>query len=108
MRETKKTEIIISLLLTAVFLFPSIVQITHLSKNHEHVVCFDHSDHLHGITYDCSIQDFQITPFDFNPLSELKTSEKIILSSTESHYYYISNKPSYYTTNSLRAPPYTS
>jgi hypothetical protein len=94
-----------SLLLTALFLLPSSIQLTHIADNHEHVVCFDNSEHVHSIMYDCSIQDFQITPFDFDPLSDSNNGFRISMNSKESHYYYQLDKTTNNTSKSLRAPP---
>ena len=108
MKVNKNIRVVIGLVLTVTFLLPSIVQLTHLSDKHEHSVCFEQSDHVHDISYDCSIQDFQITPFDFNSLQDSNTSDHNSIYSVVLHYYYITNKSYYFTTNSLRAPPHLS
>ena len=96
---------IYSLLLTAIFLLPSMIQLAHLADDHEHSVCFDHSEHVHSLMYDCSIQDFQITPFDFDPLHDTKNGFRVAIESKESHYYYLPDKTTNYSSKSLRAPP---
>jgi hypothetical protein len=101
-------KVLYSLILTTTFLLPSVVQLTHLSENHEHSVCFDNSDHVHSLSYDCSIQDFQLTPFDFDPLYESNKIYRSKIGLTESHYTFLANKKLLYTSKNLRAPPYFS
>jgi hypothetical protein len=98
----------LGLLLTVILLFPSFVQLAHLSESHDHTVCFDHAEHVHSLSYDCSIQDFHSPSFHF--LSSFKTVKELpsFIDLKESKYYYHSNKLHHLTVKSLRAPPYLS
>ena len=100
-----KIKILYSLILTVTFLLPSLVQLSHLSESHEHSVCFDNSDHVHSLSYECSIQDFQLTPFDFDPIYESNKIYRSKIGLTESHYTFLVDKKLHYTSKNLRAPP---
>ena len=97
--------VFIGLMLTVIFLLPSIIQLSHLSENHEHAVCFDHSEHVHKVKPICQINDFQYTSFQFVTPTPFKTDIIITFGENPSFYTpldYHSNKSNHYH---LRAPP---
>ncbi len=58
----------LGVILTLVFLFPSLLQFEHLFENHEHLVCKENKVHLHQKNLDCSIYDFHFSTFSFLPI----------------------------------------
>ena len=55
--------LILSLLLVAFLITPSIIKVAHALIEHEHLQCEAVGElHIHGIELDCDFEDFNISP----------------------------------------------
>jgi hypothetical protein len=93
-----------SLFLVAALLFPSGIQFAHTLEAHEHPNCTDFSTHIHEKELDCSLCDFHLSVFDFDPSQEASISYisdnfNTIFGRTDSEGY------SFDTYRALRGPP---
>lgn len=52
------------ILFSLAILFPSIVKITHLFEDHEHIACTETKQHIHEKKFDCEINDFHSNSFE--------------------------------------------
>lgn len=77
MKNKKITTISSSLLLVAILLFPLFTQFFHTLDDHNHIVCTNTKTHLHKHKTNCSVCDFNYTPFVYNPTKEV-ISNKIV------------------------------
>lgn len=91
--------------LTAILLFPLFTQFFHILEDHQHTICTDNSTHLHESKTDCSICDFNYTPFNYELSPELVKNNSIefkTISTNPYNYLYSSN---YNFSQTLRGPP---
>lgn len=95
-------------LLVLTILLPSIVQLSHLYEEHNHVVCFNDSLHVHEKIQNCDIQDFHLTSFNFEPKQNIENTDFIIPNFINSIYHYLPYKTHDHSINNLRAPPFLS
>jgi len=97
--------ILLSFLLNAIILFPIFIQFLHASEEHEHLICYDDSTHLHEIKSNCDICDFTISPFALKLINN--TNSELV----ESYYKAVNNHYNFLyssyvnTTKKLRGPP---
>ena len=105
-KKNKIRTISLGILLNAIILFPLFIQFFHALEGHKHIVCTEHTTHIHKTKIDCKICDFNFTPFTYNPAIALKNKTFIeykTLSYNRYNYLYSSRINS---SKNLRAPPY--
>ncbi|MBT8274673.1 MAG: hypothetical protein KJO39_00880 [Bacteroidia bacterium] len=92
-------------MLVLALLFPAGVQMAHTLEGHDHPTCTEYNTHIHEKQLDCSLCDFQISVFDFNPdfseylvtsIENFKSEIGRVELNSSSHTGFIS----------LRGPPY--
>ena len=85
-------------------LCPLTVQTAHALDGHSHEICTDFSTHIHEKDIDCSIDLFQFSSFDFNPIeSEVNYIAIYIGDCSDIPNLYIESNTKY--SNHLRGPP---
>ncbi|MCW5520542.1 hypothetical protein J1N09_11865 [Aureitalea sp. L0-47] len=85
-------------------LSPLTVQTVHALDGHTHEICTDFSTHVHEQEIDCSIDLFQFSSFDFNPIdSEVEYIAIFIGDTPEITNLHITSNTRY--ANHLRGPP---
>ena len=102
--KNQKIPFLLSLFLSLIFLFPSLVKLEHFFEAHEHKLCSDTKIHIHEKDIDCSIDLFGFSYFQLDNentegLVVVIPSEEIFEAYTESPF--ICNK----RFKSPRAPP---
>lgn len=97
---------IITILLVAVLISPSIVKFNHVFENHKHEVCVNNSfDHFHELEIDCEFYKFNTTNhflFENFVESTINISIKSVLN--YSYYEFLNNHKKLQI--SLRGPPH--
>ena len=68
------------ILFSLAILFPSIVKITHLFEDHEHIACTEIKQHIHEKKFDCEINDFQSNSFESHPFTYFNIATPIVYS----------------------------
>lgn len=77
---------ILSVLFCSLILFPVVIKFEHLFENHHHVSCAENSTHLHELTFDCTLDAFSFSFFNFG-LNTFHFSEEILPSSKRIYHY---------------------
>lgn len=102
--KNQKIPFLLSLFISLVFLFPSLVKLEHFFEAHEHKQCSDSKIHIHEKEINCSIDlfgfsFFQLDNENLEGLVVVIPSEEIFEAHTERPFIY--NK----RLKSPRAPP---
>lgn len=56
----------VSLLLSFLVLLPYAIKFEHLFEDHQHISCNENTTHLHQKNFDCSLDAFSFSSFNFS------------------------------------------
>ena len=96
-----------ALLLMALLLLPSMMQLLHALENHKHTACGEVTTHLHEKNIDCRIGCFHFSTFTFDPLFFLNQVVPEFFSKNDIGYF-SSEINRFQNHISLRGPPISS
>lgn len=100
----KISKIIASIGLILALSSPSGIQLLHAFNKHEHRVCYDFQTHIHEQKIDCSIFNFHLSNFSYQPF-DFHLAEKIENSLSVNQLTLQIEYPKVFKYKLLRAPP---
>ncbi len=96
---------LLSFLLNAIILFPISIQLLHALEDHEHLICFDNSAHLHETKSNCDVCDFNFTPYSYELFNDTFSKSVDYQNNEVNNTYFFLYSSYVNTTKKLRGPP---